>query len=41
LEVAEDIAIAQRVRARAAAVTGNRTSLGKVAKELGVDLDDL
>ena len=41
LEVAEDIAIAQRVRARAAADTGNRTSLGEVAEELGVDLDDL
>ncbi len=41
MEVAEDIAIAQRVRARTEADTGSRTSLGDVAKDLGVDLDDL
>lgn len=41
MEVAEDIAIAQRVRARAAKDTGNRTGLGEVADELGIDLEDL
>ncbi len=41
LDLAEDVAIAQRVRERTAADTGNRTSLGEVAAELGIDLDDL
>ncbi len=41
MEIAEDIAIAQRVQAREAEDTGNRTSLGAVAEELGVDLEDL
>lgn len=40
LEVAEDIAIAERVRGRVAADSGNRTPLGDLASELGVDLDD-
>lgn len=41
MEVAEDIAIAQRVRERTQADTGRRTSLAEIAEELGVDLDDL
>lgn len=41
MEVAEDIAITQRVRTRLAEDTGNRTSLGEVAEELDVDLEDL
>jgi len=41
LDVAEDIAIAERVRARDAADSGRRTSLAEVADELGVDLDEL
>jgi antitoxin StbD len=41
LDVAEDIAIAQRVRERAARDSGNRTSLGELAAELGVELDAL
>lgn len=41
LDIAEDIAIAERVRAREASDTGNRTSLADVAAELGVDLDEL
>ncbi len=41
LELAEDIVIAQRVREREAADSGNRTSLAQLAMELGVDLDEL
>lgn len=40
-DLAEDVAIAQRIRERTAADSGNRTSLGEVAAELGIDLDDL
>lgn len=39
LDVAEDIAIAQKVRERLASDPGKRTSLGALADELGVDLD--
>lgn len=41
LDVAEDIAIAQRIRERLAEDTGDRTTLGALAAELGVDLDSL
>lgn len=41
LEIAEDIAISQRVRERTAADTGNRTSLDEVAEELDIDLASL
>lgn len=41
LDVAEDIAIAQRIRERDAADTGARTTLAEAAEELGVDLDEL
>ena len=41
LDVAEDIAIAERIRERLAADKGNRTSLAEVATELGIDLDSL
>ena len=41
LDVAEDIAIAERIRERLAADKGNRTSLAEVASELGIDLDTL
>lgn len=41
LDVAEDVAIAQRVRERTALDTGRRTSLGQVAANLGIDLDEL
>ncbi len=41
MDVAEDIAIAQRVRERLTTDNGNRTSLGDVAADLGIDLDEL
>lgn len=41
LDVAEDIAIAQRIRERDAADSGNRTTLAEAAVEFGVDLDEL
>lgn len=41
LDVADDIAIAERLRQRSASDTGHRTSLGDVASELGIDLDEL
>lgn len=41
LEVAEDVAVAQRIRERLDADSGARTSLAAVADELGVDLDSL
>lgn len=39
MDVAEDVAVAQRVRERDAADSGARTSLADVAAEFGVDLD--
>jgi antitoxin StbD len=41
LDVAEDIAIAERIREREAADTGARTSLAEAAEEFGIDLDAL
>lgn len=41
MELAEDAAIAQVVRERTTADTGRRTSLGEIAAELGIDLDQL
>lgn len=41
MDVAEDIAIAQRIRERDASDSGARTSLADVAAELGVDLEEL
>ena len=41
LDVAEDIAIAERIRERYAADTGTRTSLEDVATGLGIDLAEL
>jgi hypothetical protein len=41
LDVAEDLAIAELVRERAAADTGRRTSLEEVAAKFGIDLDTL
>lgn len=41
LDIAEDVAIAQRIRERDAADTGERTTLADAADELGVDLDEL
>lgn len=41
LDIAEDIAIAERIRRRLADDNGNRTSLADVAEELGIDLADL
>lgn len=41
VEMAEDAAIAQTIRDRAATDNGNRTSLGELAAELGIDLDAL
>ncbi len=41
LDVAEDIAIAQRIREREASDTGDRTSLTEAAAEFGIDLDEL
>lgn len=41
LDVAEDIAIGERIRERDASDSGARTTLGDLAAELGVDLDDL
>lgn len=41
LEVAEDAAIARRVRERDASDTGNRTSLADAAAEFDVDIDEL
>lgn len=41
LDVAEDIAIAERIRERLAADRGNRTPLAEVAAEFGIDLDTL
>lgn len=41
LDVAEDIAISERIRERGASDSGVRSTLADVAAELGVDLDDL
>ncbi|MEX1044198.1 MAG: hypothetical protein WD532_09155 [Acidimicrobiia bacterium] len=41
MDVAEDIAIAQRLRERTTSDTGNRTSLKEAAAEFGLDLDEL
>lgn len=41
LEIAEDVAIAQRVRERAGRDSGNRTSLQEVADDYDIELDDL
>src|SRR4051812_2926659 len=41
LDLAEDVAIAARMRERVKTDSGRRTSLAAVAAELGVDLDDL
>ena len=41
LDIAEDIAIAERIRQRLAADSGNRTSLVEVASEFDIDLDIL
>jgi hypothetical protein len=41
LDVAEDVAIAQRIRERLASDSGERTPLGELASELGVDLSEL
>lgn len=41
LDVAEDVAIAQRIRERDATDNGTRTTLAAVAAEFGVDLDVL
>lgn len=41
LDVAEDIAIAERIRERDASDSGARTSLAEVASEFGIDLDEL
>lgn len=41
LDVAEDIAIAQRVRERDATDDGHRTTLAEAAAEFGIDLEAL
>lgn len=41
LDVAEDIAIAERIRERVATDTGVRSSLVDAAAEFGIDLDAL
>lgn len=41
LEIAEDAAIAKKVRERASADTGGRLTLQESAEELGVDLSEL
>jgi len=41
LDVAEDVAIAQRIRERDAADDGNRTTLVEAADEFGIDLETL
>ncbi len=41
IDVAEDVAILQRVQERLAADSGARTSLEDVAAELGIDLSQL
>ena len=41
LDIAEDIAIAERIRERSGTDSGARTSLGALATELDVDIDGL
>lgn len=41
LDVAEDVAIAQRIRERDAADDGTRTTLVEAAEEFGIDLETL
>ncbi len=41
LDVAEDVAIAQRIRERDAADDGTRTTLAEAAGEFGIDLETL
>jgi antitoxin StbD len=41
LDVAEDIAIAERIRERDSSDSGVRTSLADAAAEFGIDLDEL
>jgi PHD/YefM family antitoxin component YafN of YafNO toxin-antitoxin module len=41
LDVAEDVAIQERLRERLAADNGNRTALADAAAAFGIDLDEL
>lgn len=41
LDVAEDVAIGERIRERAANDNGRRTPLDEVAADFGIDLDSL
>ena len=41
MDIAEDIAIAERIREREATDSGERISLGALADELGFDLEQL
>lgn len=41
LDVAEDVAIQQRLQERLAADNGNRTTLAEAAAAFGIDLDEL
>jgi antitoxin StbD len=41
LDVAEDVAIAQRIREHDAKDNGNRTTLAEAAAEFGIDLEAL
>lgn len=41
MDIAEDIAIAERIREREASDSGERISLGALADELGFDLEQL
>lgn len=41
LDIAEDVIVAERIRERLDADSGNRTSLNEVAAEFGIDLDEL
>jgi PHD/YefM family antitoxin component YafN of YafNO toxin-antitoxin module len=41
LDVAEDIAIAERLQERLAEDNGNRTTLAEAAATFGIDLDEL
>lgn len=41
MDIAEDIAIAERIREREATDSGERISLGALADELGIDLEQL
>lgn len=41
MDIAEDIAIGERIREREATDSGERISLGALADELGIDLEQL